>query len=249
MPVDALIIVGLAFALGGILKGASGVGSPLATIPIMVLLFDVQFAIAVFALPNLIPNFVHFLLYRRHVASLPLLLLFGLSAAAGGLVGTFLLVSISQQLLTLTIAIGLLMFVCWRLARPQWRLSLSTGEKLAAPAGFLTGILQGSAGITAPVSVTFLSLLKLERKAFIPTISFAFMSIGVVQLPALVLLGVMTTERFWLSSFALIPLLAFMPLGAYLGKMISTEQFNKLLLLFLFVIALRLGTHALFPGH
>ena len=33
------------------------------------------------------------------------------------------------------------------------------------------GVLQGSAGLSAPVSITFLNSMKLERNQFIPTIS------------------------------------------------------------------------------
>ena len=36
------------------------------------------------------------------------------------------------------------------------------------------GILQGSAGLSAPISITFLNSMKLERNQFIPTISVYF---------------------------------------------------------------------------
>ena len=172
MQPEATIYVSLAFILGGVLKGGSGVGSPFIAVPVMVMLFDSQFAVASFVMPNIITNLVQLFQTRRHVASLPLLILFGLAGACGAGAGSFILVWTSQETLSLTIAGLVMMFVCWRLLRPAWQLSLQKGMIGAVPAGFIAGILQGAAGISAPVSVSYLSLLKLERQAFIATISF-----------------------------------------------------------------------------
>jgi uncharacterized protein len=137
------------------------------------------------------------------------------------------------------------MFVCWRLLRPAWQLSLQKGIIGAVPAGFIAGILQGAAGISAPVSVSYLSLLKLEKRAFISTISFFFLAMGLVQLPVLIQLGVMSSDRFLFSCFAILPLLAGMPAGAYLGRRLTAAQFNRILLVILSCLALRLAISAL----
>ena len=61
--------------------------------------------------------------------------------------------------------------------------------------------LQGAAGIFAPVSVSYPSLLKLERQAFIATISF-FLAMGLVQLPVLIKLGVTSWDRSQLFCYS-----------------------------------------------
>ena len=246
MAVDAIIYISFAFFLGGLLKGATGVGAPFVAVPVMAMLFDAQFAVACFVMPNIVTNIVQFFQTRTRVASWRLLWKFGLAGASGAVAGSFVLVSVSQQWLMLTISALMLAFVGWRIAKPQLKLSLSAGIAGAVPAGFIAGMLQGAAGISAPVSVSYLSLLKLERSAFIATISFFFLAMGLVQLPALIQLGVITPELFYFSCFAILPLLGGMPAGAFLARFASAEQFNLLLLIILTALAFRLAISAVF---
>ena len=53
MAVDAIIYISCAFFLGGLLKGATGVGAPFVAVPVMVMLFEAQFAVACFVMPNI----------------------------------------------------------------------------------------------------------------------------------------------------------------------------------------------------
>ena len=78
---QTLVIVGLAFALGGILKGATGVGAPLVAVPLMTSFYDVRFAVAVFVLPNLITNLLQMFIYLHALKHR--LFLFALCCAAG----------------------------------------------------------------------------------------------------------------------------------------------------------------------
>ena len=51
-----LALAALALFLGGVLKGATGAGSPIVAVPILSLLYSVPFAVSVFVLPNLLSN-------------------------------------------------------------------------------------------------------------------------------------------------------------------------------------------------
>jgi len=245
MAVETIIYISLAFFFGGLLKGATGVGSPFVAVPVMAMLFDAQFAVACFVMPNIVTNIVQFFQTRKQTSSWRLLWKFGLAGALGAGAGSYVLVSASQQWLMLTISVLMLAFVGWRIAKPQLYLSLSAGIAGAVPAGFIAGMLQGAAGISAPVSISYLSLLKLERGAFIATISFFFLSMGLVQLPALIQLGVITHELFYFSCFAILPLLCGMPAGAFLARFASAEQFNRMLLVILTALAIRLAFSAM----
>ena len=77
---QTLVIVGLAFALGGILKGATGVGAPLVAVPLMTSFYDVRFAVAVFVLPNLITYLLQMFIYLHALKHR--LFLFALCCAA-----------------------------------------------------------------------------------------------------------------------------------------------------------------------
>jgi uncharacterized membrane protein YfcA len=112
-------------------------------------------------------------------------------------------------------------------------------------AGFAGGILQGAAGISAPVSIAFLNATRMERDAFIATISIFFVAMSLVQIPLLAAWDVLTPARALLSAGATLPLIAGMPLGAWLARRMSKVFFDRLILAILAVIAFRLVIGAL----
>jgi uncharacterized membrane protein YfcA len=241
----SLILVIIAFALGGILKGATGAGAPVIAVPVMTIFFGAPFAVAVFAIPNLVTNIWQGWVYRHHVPKGPLMLRFAVAGALGAGVGSFMLAWLPSEMLMLTVAFSVLAYVGFRTLRPDWVLVMHKAERLAAPMGVLGGILQGAAGLSAPVSLSFLNALKLDRPQFIVTISVFFFAMALVQIPLLTVLGILTGERFLLSCLALIPLMAAMPLGAWLARRISASAFDRVILGLLLILSLRLIWQAL----
>ena len=239
-----LILGALALAIGGVLKGATGAGAPLLAVPILAMLYDVPLAVAIFTLPNLMSNTWQGWRFRRHLLTPALTWGFALAGAAGAGVGSLMLVSLSSDLLLLVVAGAVFIYIAFRLLRPDWALGFGIAERLAAPAGFAGGLLQGAAGLSAPVSITFLHAIRMERAAFVATISIFFVAIAVVQIPLLAAWGVLTAERAVFSALALLPLIAGMPLGAWLARRMSKVFFDRLILAILAVIALRLVLQA-----
>jgi uncharacterized membrane protein YfcA len=47
-----IIAILVAFALGGILKGATGAGAPIVTIPVIAAFYDVRIAVIIMVIPN-----------------------------------------------------------------------------------------------------------------------------------------------------------------------------------------------------
>ena len=109
-----------------------------------------------------------------------------------------------------------------------------------APASAAAGILQGAAGISAPIAVSFLNAMRLERPVFIATISMFFAAMSVVQIPALMWAGLLSPEVVLLAAAALIPIFLAMPVGAWLARHLSAAQFDRAILVLLAVLALRL---------
>lgn len=240
MSIADLALILCAFGAGGIIKGAVGAGAPLFAIPVMVMLRDVPFAVAVFVLPNIVPNVVQAWQFRRHLTERRFALLFALGGGLGAALGTIALARMSSDGLTLIVAVLLLIYVATRLARPQLVLPRRVSLRLSGPIGLVAGGLQGATGLSAPVSLSFMSLTGFPRPAFVATISIFFVALGVAQLPAQIALGVMTPDRFAYSALALLPLFAGMPLGALIGARLSATAFDRIILGILFLLALRL---------
>lgn len=162
---------------------------------------------------------------------------FALGGAAGVAVGTYGLTQVPQDGLSLIVAAAVLVYVAIRLANPSLTLPYLLGRRLVLPVGITAGVLQGATGMSAPISVTFLNALRLERRVFIGTIAVFFTALTAMQIPALVLAGILTPERASVSLIALAIVLAFMPVGAYLAKQLSHRFFHYVTLGLLVVLA------------
>lgn len=245
MEWTGLILAALGLALGGVLKGATGAGAPILAVPLLAMLYDVPLAVALFTLPSLLSNVWQGWRFRAQQISPALTWGFALAGAAGAGVGSLILVSLPPNLLLLGVAGVVFLYIAFRLARPDWALDLGLATRLATLAGFSGGVLQGAVGISAPISISFLNATRMERGAFMATISVFFATMTVVQIPLLTAWGVLTPLRFLLSALAIVPLVAAMPLGAFLARRMSKDFFDRLILLLLALIALRLVVSAL----
>ncbi len=240
MEWTGLILGAIGLALGGVLKGATGAGAPLLAVPLLALFYDVPLAVALFTLPNLLTNCWQGWRFRAHQVNPALTWGFALAGAVGAGVGSAMLVSLSSDLLLLGVAGAVFLYIAFRLARPHWVLDLGIATRLATLAGFSGGVLQGAVGISAPVSISFLNATGMDRAAFIATISVFFAAMSVVQIPLLAAWGVLTPLRLLMSALAILPLMAAMPLGAFLAQRMSKTFFDRLILVLLAVIAVRL---------
>ena len=83
MAIEHLFLVFAALTFGGILKGATGVGAPFLAIPVMAILVDVPFAVAVFLFPTIISNAFQTWKYRSENLEPG----FAYTFAAAGIVG------------------------------------------------------------------------------------------------------------------------------------------------------------------
>ena len=82
--------------------------------------------------------------------------------------------------------------------------------------------------------------MKLERNQFIPTISVYFGVMSIFQMPTLYYYDFLNMEIIIVSFMSTIVLMCFMPLGSWIAKSISKETFDKVTLILLGFIALRI---------
>ena len=199
---------------------------------------DIRFAVAVFVVPNLVTNLIQSIIYRH---ALNRLFLFILCVCwPGAFAGSLMLYQASGGALEMIMAGLVLFYVGFRLCKPNWQLSMPMAHKLNMPMGFLAGFLQGAFGISAPATLTFINSIKFERTEFIIIVSMFFMTMSLIQLPTLVYLGLMRAEHMVLGLLAMIPLLGFMPVGAFILRRATPDLFDKVILIVLVGVAIRL---------
>lgn len=240
IDLTALAVIFAALALGGALKGATGAGTPVVAVPVMAAFFDVRLAVVIMVTPNIVSNFWQTGAFWHQRLGQGFTLKFAVAGGMGAIAGTAFLATMPERVLTLLVAGAVVLYIGLRLARPDFRLAFDRANRLSLPAGLVAGILQGAAGISAPISVSFLNAMRLERPQFIATISTFFLVMSMAQLPAQMIAGLLTPQLFGLSIAALIPVFALMPVGAWLARKLSAEAFDKLMLVLLSLLAIRL---------
>lgn len=243
-PVE-LAIIFACLAAGGILKGATGAGAPILAVPALAMIFNVKFAVVVMLMPNLLTNIWQGWHFRQHRLPASFVWSFAGAGAAGVLVGTLILAFFSQELLSILVAGAVFLYIGLRLGRRDWKIAYALAKKLSLPAGLAAGMLQGASGISAPVSISFLNAMRLERPIFISTISIFFAVITALQIAALSYLGIFNVHDAFISLAAMLPILAFMPVGATLARRLTKESFDRTILILLAILALKLVHDAL----
>jgi uncharacterized membrane protein YfcA len=239
---DPLIIIAIlvAFSLGGILKGATGAGAPIITIPVIAAFYDVRIAVIIMVIPNLLTNIGQLYQFRKTILPKFFTLSFAIGGGIGAFLGTILLVNLSIKILTLSVAFIVIVYILLKLLVPSWKLAYEKAKKLVFLMGSLGGILQGTAGLSAPISITFLNSMKLERNQFIPTISVYFGVMSIFQMPTLYYYNFLNLEIILVSCISTLVLLSFMPIGSWIAKSVSKESFDKITLILLGFIAFRI---------
>jgi uncharacterized membrane protein YfcA len=235
-----IILAVLAILLGGVMKGAIGAGVPVIAAPALTMLFNVQTAVAILVVPNLLSNIWQAWAFREQALPRRFLVLFAGGGMLGVAVGTWLLSILPQETLSLMVALAVLAYIGLRISRPGWTLARSTADRLSGAAGVAGGFLQGATGISAPASITFLNAMKLPREAFIGTISIFFVTMTAVQIPALWGVGLLSLEMLAYGFGALGLVFLSMPLGNWLGKRASPKVFDMVMLLTLGAIAIKI---------
>ena len=242
---EAMAAIGAALALGGVLKGATGAGAPIVAVPVIAAFASVQAAILVMVVPNLVTNGWQAWRMRRAVPGRATVWLFAGGGALGATLGTALLILVPERWLLLAVALAVLGYVGLRVAVPELALSPRAARLLALPAGIGGGALQGAAGISAPVSMSFVNAMRLEREAFIAVISTFFAVMTVVQVGALAAAGLFGWRTTLWGVAACAVVVATVPLGGWLARFLSAKAFDRLVLGMLSLLALRLGWQAL----
>lgn len=237
-----LAIMALALGAGAIVKGATGMGLPLVALPVLTTVFGLQHAVGLMCVPLIFTNAWQVWRFRKaarddRMAFLPLFLAGG---AIGIGLGTWALTSLPERALVLTLGIILLCYVALRLAAPHFVVGPLLARRAGPLFGMGGGVLQGATGISAPIGVTFIHAMAMERDAHVFAVSAMFLLYSVVQLPALAVAGVMLGQWLLEGLLALVPILVFMPLGHAIAGKLSRKAFDRMILIFLGLIGLKM---------
>ncbi|WEJ58831.1 sulfite exporter TauE/SafE family protein [Devosia sp. FJ2-5-3] len=235
-------IMAAALAAGAVVKGATGMGLPLIALPVLASTLGLQHAVGIMVVVQIVTNSLQTWQFRAASRSdatrfLPLFLVGG---AIGVLAGTWLLTNLPERVLILALGLLMIGYFVLKLTKPHLVVGPVAARRYGPIAGLGSGVLQGATGISAPIGVTFIHAMGLGRDAHLYAVSAMFLVLGIVQLPALIVSGVM--QPIWVveALFALVPIMMFMPVGQALAGRLSRQAFDRMILVFLGLVGLKM---------
>lgn len=214
-PFAALVPIALA---GATVYGLTGFGSALITIPLATHFVPLPFALATFALIDLVNSLRIGLERPKHVVREELQRL-APGIFAGVVIGATALVNLPRRAGMAALGAFVVAYAVYALTRgPAARRVPRGWAYVAGFAGGVTGTLFGAGG---PPYAIYLSHRGLAKEEFRATITMTILVSLVMRLTAFVLIGLLADVRVWLVAAACVP-------AAMLGIAFATRMFTRL---------------------
>jgi uncharacterized protein len=239
MMVEALVVV-LAIGVGAFMKGVTGFGLPPVAIPVMAAFLGPEHAVIIMAIPGLASNVWQLWSHRSARRECPGLRSMVVGAVVGAVIGTVLLKTLDSDLLTLLMALLIVGYIVVVTLRPGFAYRSWVPRFASAPVGLLAGGLQGSTGIASPLLSTYLHGLRLRGDAYVFSLSAVFLVAAMMQVTTLTVIGAYDWALVGQSLLAFVPIAVFLPLGARARHRMSNATFQRIVLVLLGLIAVKL---------
>jgi uncharacterized membrane protein YfcA len=228
----------LALTLGGFIKGALGVGTPLLTVPMMALVLPPQMAVAIMAIPVVVANLWQFAQAGNSGAAVKRFWPAFIAILAGTWVGVEILASLDDRALLIVVGVAVIVFAIMQGSR--FRIQLP--DAMVKPAGLFfggaSGLIGGISSFFGPMLITYLiSVRDLDKNQFVSSISFLYVSAVVPWTIMLYLYGILDGPVLVYSTLATLPVTLGLLIGQRIRTRISDARFRYLIIGILVVSA------------
>src|SRR5216110_3401978 len=213
---EVALLAAIAF-IGALIFGLTGFGSSLVTIPLATHLVPLQFALALYALGDLVSAFRVGLENPRNAARgewtrlVPMILV-------GTALGVTVLVNLPRAVGMLLLGAFVLTYALYSLFRhPAGRVVSPRWAWIAGLAGGITSTLFGAGG---PPYAIYLSQRGLTKEQFRATMGFATMTSISLRVMAFLITGLLLDREVWIAALAAVP-------AALAGLFVARKIFRR----------------------
>ena len=244
-PIQLLIWLVGALALGGLVKGVVGVGIPMVAVPLMSLVIPAHHAAALVLLPVIPANIVQMQaggsLRGKVIRFAPLVIGISVGTVAGGWWFT----RGDPRAIQFVIGVIVAGFVVVRLTSPNLAIPPRLERSLGLGVGVVAGVLGGMAMLIGPMVVMYMTSLGLDREKFVGGIAYVYFVTTLIIAATLAGYAQLDKALMVISALSCIPVFAGLWLGTKIRHLLSQAVFEKLLNVLLAGIACSLVLRAL----
>ena len=232
-PPETLALVAFAFFAAGIVKGTLGLGLPIVVIAIVAPSLGLQLAIGLIILPSIAMNLWQAVVGGGFFELLHRLWSLMAMAGVGIWVGVQILAAADQGLLLTFLAVLLIVYSGWSLARAELRPPKRLEVIISPIVGFLAGLIFGMVGNFMVPGVVYLQALNMGRDRLVQALGMSFVVISVTLLVIMSRYALVDSTTLLVSAGAMLPGLVSMAIGQRVRRHLGEAQFR-----FLFFVAL-----------
>ncbi|XMB85595.1 sulfite exporter TauE/SafE family protein [Mycoplasmatota bacterium WC44] len=231
------ILIFLIIFIGALIQGMTSFGSSLFALPLLLYFLDVKEIVPLLATYNL---FMNTLIFRKigkdaNLKSISPLLI---TAIIFTLVGAFALKGLDTKYIKITI--GIMMLITSTTSLFGLKVLFKKPEKLFIPVGMVSGLLNGSTGMSGPPVLLFLSNQNVEKNVFRSTLTSYFLVLNVISITTYAFTKIYNNDVLKLVVLYLPALISGTLIGIKLGNKINEKLFKKIVLGFVFVMGILL---------
>jgi uncharacterized membrane protein YfcA len=235
IPIDVRFGIAVAtILLAGVAKGVTGLGIPVAAVPILVALYgDLRLVLLTTILATALADIPLLWRFRKNYREASIFVGFLIAGAIGMYIGTRILAYVQTSILSAVLAAVVIAFIAVSVAGKVPTIGRPLAMRLGPLIGLICGTLQGSAGASGPIVTTYLVSSQLTRDGFLFAINLIFFVLDWTQFATLQSLH-LTTPAIWLTSAGVVVLaFAGIAIGFALQKRIDDVVFKRALLVML----------------
>lgn len=229
-------MTGAAFLIAGLVKGTLGLGLPVVVIALLAATTGLQSAIGLTLLPSIVMNGWQAIVGGGFTILLRRLLPMMIMAIAGIWVGVQVLARSDAGLLLSVLAVVLIVYSVWSLARPQISPPGKWESVLSPVIGFFSGFVFGIVGNFMVPGVLYLQALGLGRDRLVQALGMSFVVISVMMLLCMSRYQLIDEGTLLVSCGAMVPGLFGMMIGQQLRRLIDETRFRVLFFFGLIVV-------------
>ena len=250
IPIDWRIGAAIAAVVfAGVAKGVTGMGLPVAGVPILVALYgDLRLVLLATILATATSDIPMLWKYRDRWRDARMLLGFFALAFVGIFIGNQILHVVKTSILAGGLALLVIVFITISWLGRMPRMSQTLATRLAPVIGLLSGIVQGSVGASGPIPTIYLVSAQLPRESFLFALSAIFFVNDWAQFTALHVHGEGGGGIAILSVAVTVLAFAGLAAGMWLQSRIDDAVFRRGVLGMLAIAAIALIARAVRGG-
>jgi len=226
LTLSTVAILAALYLLGGFVKGTAAFGQPLVVIPLSAFFVPIPTAIAISIGPIIVSNLVQLAQNRSAFPRVKRYWPFYLGIVAGMPLGFEVLVSASQDVLSLLVGTAILVFVMVRASGYRPQLGPSPNGRVLVGTGLASGVSAGATSFVSFPSLLVFTSYEIERREFALAAALMFLLSGVVLSGGLAALGVLGPAEFVTALICMAPSAA----GQWLGQRLRDRLEERALL-------------------